>query len=166
MAIFNHKALISRFPRNLCNIQSEKQKLSFYRELIHFTLSGPDRSSLGRHLAGSFAGSPYPSVRLGMHIHGPVACCCHPYCISVSAPFDCEFLTGTLYVLHLLSLVAYCSLRSILGAHVTFSVWGSQGLPWYIPAVVSWASHLTSLSFSILICWKKWMYVDYKRQRW
>lgn len=123
-------------------------------------------SSLGRHLAGSFAGSPYPSVRLGMHIHRPVACCCHPYCISVSAPFDCEFLTGTLYVLHLLSLVAYCSLRSILGAHVTFSVWGSQGLPWYIPAVVSWASHLTSLSFSILICWKKWMYVDYKRQRW
>ena len=123
-------------------------------------------SSLGRHLPGSFAGSPHPSVRLGMHIHGSISCCCHPYCVSISAPFDCEFLTGTLYLLHLLSLVAYCSLRRILGAHVTFSVWVNQGLPWYIPAVGSWASHLTSLSFSILICWKKWMYTDYKHQRW
>lgn len=73
--------------------------------------------SSDRHVPESSADSPHPSFRLGTHwiLLSPLL---HFNICSV----DCEFLAGTLCLLCLLSLIAYCSLRSILDIYVPFSV--------------------------------------------
>lgn len=117
--------------------------------------------SSGRHVPESSADSPHPSFRLGTHwiLLSPLL---HFNICSV----DREFLAGTLCLLCLLSLIAYCSLRSILDVHVPFSVWANLRLPQYIPAVGSWASQLTSLSQCSHLLKRKWMYMDCKHQTW